>query len=327
MVIGESRKVGLGLFAPRPPAVAVLALVALVAGVISLLAARFPLDPHSPVHLDVGIGLYSLVLGGFLWVAAARTPAWVLHVGLSSAVVLISLVIAVSATQYGALATSFAYVWMGLYASYFFSPRQAAAYLAGIAAGFFVGLTANSLPTRPTMWLLVVSTVLGSSAMLSHLLGTLRRLADTDQLTGLLNRRGLRVAAEPMLAAAARTGAPMSLIAIDLDDFKSVNDSSGHQAGDQLLRDLSSSWRGQLRRGDVLGRNGGDEFVLVVSGAATDAKALLERLRAASGDGWSAGIAEQVEGSGYDEMLRAADRALYEEKAARLPGAGAPSRS
>ena len=75
MVIGESRKVGLGLFAPRPPAVAVLALVALVAGVISLLAARFPLDPHSPVHLDVGIGLYSLVLGGFLWVAAARTPA------------------------------------------------------------------------------------------------------------------------------------------------------------------------------------------------------------------------------------------------------------
>jgi diguanylate cyclase (GGDEF)-like protein len=322
VVNGNSHKVGSTLFSPRPPAVAVLALVTLVAGVLSLMAARYPLDPHSPVHLDVGIGLYSLVLSCVVWALGPRTPGWVLHVALSSAIVLISVAIAVSVTEYGALATSFAYVWMGLYASYFFAPRQAAAYLVAIAGGFFVGLSVNSLSTPPTMWVLVVSTVLGTSAMLSHLLSALRRLADTDQLTGLLNRRGLRVAAEPMLASAARNGTPMSLIAIDLDGFKAVNDSSGHQAGDQLLRDLAASWRGELRRGDVLGRNGGDEFVLVVSGSAADAEALLARLRRASGSGWSAGVAEQVEGSGYDEMLRAADRALYEQKAVRWSVAG-----
>jgi diguanylate cyclase (GGDEF)-like protein len=244
-------------------------------------------------------------------------------VALSSAIALVSAVIAVSVTEYGALATSFAYVWMGLYASYFFAPRQAAAYLAAIAGGLLIALSVNSLPTPPTMWLLVVSTVLGTSAMLCHLVSALRRLADTDQLTGLLNRRGLRVAAEPLLAAAARSGTTMSLIAIDLDDFKAVNDASGHQAGDKLLRDLAVSWRAQLRRGDVLGRNGGDEFVLVLCGSAADAEALLERLRRATGAGWSAGIAEQVEGSGYDEMLRVADRALYEKKAVRASAVAA----
>jgi PleD family two-component response regulator len=64
----------------------------------------------------------------------------------------------------------------------------------------------------------------------------------------------------------------------------------------------------------------------VLCGSASDAEALLGRLRRVNGAGWSAGIAEQVEGSGYDEMLRAADRALYEEKAVRSAAVAGPSR-
>lgn len=302
----------------RPPAaVAVLSGIAAAAAVISLLAALFPLHPESPVALDAVVAAYALALAIGLWVAGDRTPAPVLHAVLISAIALVSLTIAVSATQYGALATAFAYVWMGLYASYFFPPRWANAYLVLIAVGFLVGLAANDLPFRPTVWVLVTSTVLGSSAMLAHLLGKLRRLADSDQLTGLLNRRGLRMTAEPMLAAAARTGQPMTLVALDLDGFKSVNDSYGHHAGDELLVGLTSAWQRELRRGDVLGRNGGDEFVLVMLGTVEDATVLLGRLRSAHGAAWSSGAAQQTDGQGYDELLRAADRALYAAKTTR----------
>jgi diguanylate cyclase (GGDEF)-like protein len=307
--------------AARPVQVSVLALVAVVSGVLSLLAARFPLAADSPVGLDVGIGVYALIAAVVLWTLGRRAPTALVHVVLLSAVVLISVVISVSATQYGALATSFAYVWMGLYASYFFSPRIANGYLLLIALGFCGGLAANSLPIRPTMWMVVIGTVLGSSSMLAFLLGRLRQLADTDQLTGLLNRRGLRLAAEPMLAMAARSGQPMSVVAIDLDGFKAVNDSAGHHAGDQLLIDLTDAWRTQLRRGDVLGRNGGDEFVLVVPGTDDEARVLLQRLREAHPADWSAGLATQGQGDDFDDLLRTADRNLYREKARRVADA------
>jgi diguanylate cyclase (GGDEF)-like protein len=269
------------------------------------------------VRLDAAIGVYALLAALVLWVAGARTPPALLHGVLLSAVVLVSLVIARSATQYGALATSFAYVWMGLYASYFFAVRIANGYLLLIAGGFFAGLSVSSLPVQPTMWMVVVRTVLGSSSMLIFLLSRVRRLADTDQLTGLLNRRGIRAVAEPMLAHAARTGSTMSLVAIDLDGFKVVNDQGGHHAGDRLLVELATAWRAHLRRGDVLARHGGDEFVLVIAGNGDDAAVLLHRLRAAHPAGWSAGVATQQQGDDFDELLRVADRELYEQKARR----------
>lgn len=306
-----------GLLGARPAAVAVLAFVAFVSGVLSLIAAVFPLAADSPVRLDTGIGVYALVASVVLWGLGPRTPAALLHVVLLSAVVLISLVIARSATQYGALATSFAYVWMGLYASYFFSVRVANGYLLLIAGGFCAGLAGNSLPMQPTMWMVVIGTVLGSSSMLAFLLGRLRRLADTDQLTGLLNRRGMRAVAEPMLAHAARTGSTMTLVAIDLDGFKSVNDEGGHQAGDRLLVELTTGWRSHLRRGDVLARLGGDEFVLVMAGTGDDAAVLLRRLRDAHPAGWSAGVATQHQGDDLDDLLRLADRELYQHKRRR----------
>jgi GGDEF domain-containing protein len=124
-----------------------------------------------------------------------------------------------------------------------------------------------------------------------------------------------------MLAVAARSGQPMSLMAIDLDDFKAVNDSGGHHAGDQLLAELAEAWRTQLRRGDVLGRNGGDEFVLVVPGTGEDAQVLLQRLREAHPAGWSAGLATQGQGDDFETLLRAADRDLYRDKTRRVAAA------
>lgn len=88
--------------------------------------------------------------------------------------------------------------------------------------------------------------------------------ADHDSLTGLLNRRALERNLAHALRAAREMGAPQALCFIDLDQFKVVNDTSGHAAGDQMLRQVSELLRAQLREGDILARIGGDEFGMVL---------------------------------------------------------------
>jgi diguanylate cyclase (GGDEF)-like protein len=311
-----------GQLLDRPLSVVVLAVVALASSAVSLLAAVRPLSPDSPVVLDAVVAGYALLVAIGLWWAGPRTPVLALHVVLASAIVVISVAIAQSATQHGAVSTAFAYVWIGLYASYFFPTRAATGYLVAIALGFSGGAALNGFTLRPVVWILVISTVLGTSGVLVVLLARLRRLADTDQLTGVLNRRGLRSAAEPMLALASRAGRPVTLIGIDLDDFKQVNDSGGHSAGDALLRELTAAWRTRLRQGELLGRHGGDEFVLLLPGTEGDARVLVDRLRRAHPAAWSAGIVEARVGEVLDDLLRTADRAMYDVKSRRRGRSG-----
>jgi GGDEF domain-containing protein len=105
--------------------------------------------------------------------------------------------------------------------------------------------------------------------VLTKLNARLRAAAHTDGLTGLLNRTGFAVAAARTRAVAERRGETLVLAVIDLDDFKLVNDRDGHLAGDRMLLELAGAWTASLRPGDLLGRFGGDEFVLLVSERST----------------------------------------------------------
>jgi diguanylate cyclase (GGDEF)-like protein len=98
----------------------------------------------------------------------------------------------------------------------------------------------------------------------------LRRLADEDPLTGLLNRRGLRTAVDELVLGHRRATDRFALLAIDVDRFKAINDSAGHPVGDQLLRAIADVMRRHTRADDVLGRTGGDEFLICLLG--TDAR-------------------------------------------------------
>ena len=154
-----------------------------------------------------------------------------------------------------------------------------------------------------------------------------------DALTGLYNRRHLdeRLASE--LAAAQRHGRPVSLLMVDIDHFKAVNDEHGHLAGDEALKMVAFVLRGAVRKEDVLARYGGEEFVVIARETALDgARALAERIRRAverSHCAWqgrelgltvsigltvSVGLTEFVPGRSEREVLEAADRALYTAK-------------
>ena len=155
---------------------------------------------------------------------------------------------------------------------------------------------------------------------------TLERLAVTDPLTGLANRRGGESKIASEISRARRQNAPLSCILLDIDRFKDVNDTHGHQAGDHLLREISSLLRRTVRAYDILVRWGGEEFLIVLPGVDLDqARRLAERLRhavetlEARGVGpvtVSAGAATLDTDYNFDAMLAEADRRLYQAKSA-----------
>ena len=145
----------------------------------------------------------------------------------------------------------------------------------------------------------------------------LSQLAHTDALTGLPNRRALEAALVRELARAQRLAQPLCLAIVDLDHFKVVNDTHGHQAGDRLLRQAAAAWDRQLRAEDMLARNDGDEFTVLLSSCPLEAACeVIERLRAATPgqQTCSAGVVDW-DGSEPPEALTArADQALYAAK-------------
>jgi diguanylate cyclase (GGDEF)-like protein len=153
-------------------------------------------------------------------------------------------------------------------------------------------------------------------------------MATVDGLTGVLNRRRFLEVAEEELSRSRRYGRPLSIIAVDLDHFKDVNDRLGHAAGDDVLSTLAHTLQDQMRRQDVVGRLGGEEFAVILPETPVSAAIeLAERMRvhlrvtklAADGDSLtvtaSLGVAEvRRSDRSVEEALQRADAALYRAK-------------
>lgn len=164
------------------------------------------------------------------------------------------------------------------------------------------------------------------------LLHRLKELATLDPLTGINNRRMFMDSAKRAIAHLSREGKPMAVAILDLDDFKRLNDTYGHLAGDEILRRVAKEITNQVRSGDIVARFGGEEFICLMSEADPHAApAIAERMRAAIErisipveGGLSAGITASfglycvtaVSGDeSLDALLSRADTALYEAKA------------
>jgi diguanylate cyclase (GGDEF)-like protein len=167
-----------------------------------------------------------------------------------------------------------------------------------------------------------VSLLLGALLWLLGTVGALAqevgRLARTDALTGVANRRAWDDELPRELARSARTGQFPCVALVDLDHFKAYNDRHGHQAGDRLLKAAAAAWAGRLRKTDLLARYGGEEFaVLLPDCGLEDATEIAERLRTAQPEGTcSIGLAAWDGREDAAGLVARADRALYAAKEA-----------
>lgn len=150
-----------------------------------------------------------------------------------------------------------------------------------------------------------------------------RTAAYTDMLTGIGNRRAFMDASERLLADCQRRGEPATLMLCDLDHFKRINDVYGHPVGDRVLAAFAAGASRCMRRSDVLGRVGGEEFACLIAADQQSALGLAERIRREFAEQATAPQAQTVSfglvgtcQAGYDlaELMRLADLALYEAK-------------
>jgi diguanylate cyclase (GGDEF)-like protein len=188
--------------------------------------------------------------------------------------------------------------------------------------------------SHPGMWVANTLVQATSFATVGLLIATLRSglkreqaLARTDPLTSLLNRRAFYEEAAPILALCRRKERPVTLGYIDLDNFRVVNNTLGHQAGDDLLRKVAAAFRASTRPSDLCARLGGDEFaVLLAEVDARDAEVALERLRIRLAEsvasdrcpvtGSIGAVTFTTVPDDLEDMIRAADFRMYVAKAA-----------
>jgi diguanylate cyclase len=162
---------------------------------------------------------------------------------------------------------------------------------------------------------------------LEHELMQVSELVREDQLTGALNRRGLDEALDVELKRADRNKTPLSLSLIDIDNFKILNDTLGHQAGDHALTHLTKVIKETLRPTDAVGRYGGEEFVIILPD--TDLNAAVETIQRLQRDltkkfflhnnervlvTFSAGVALRGDNEDQEDLIGRADKAMYQAK-------------
>ncbi|WP_051452210.1 GGDEF domain-containing protein [Actinospica robiniae] len=312
--------------------IAASALVVLITVLYDVRGEPFPALTR---HVNFGLSACVAALGIYLLRTRRRLPGWLANSMPSTAAILICLPTSMdeSPDELGPLLLT----WPVTFSAAVLTARVAWV-TAGIAALVFAALASlNRGVDGVVLWIEASASLVVVCWMVVRVQGqalrlreALARLARTDALTGLTNRRGFDEALAREHARRGRGGPPWAVLLVDIDHFKLVNDSWGHQAGDETLRRLGALLYSSFRATDLVGRIGGEEFAVLLADcgpedAAAQAHGLCETVRTHARD-WEHPITVSVgaatdpgpvgNGSSPTELMAEADTALYAAKAA-----------
>ncbi len=145
-----------------------------------------------------------------------------------------------------------------------------------------------------------------------------KKQTEIDPLTGAMNRRGLGIHGDAILVQCQKQHRPVSVVLVDLDGFKRINDQQGHNAGDRVLCQIVDHLNTSTRRSDIVARLGGDEFVVVMPETDEEAaQRVMERIHLSAVHEWSFGVAQATAEDNLSMVILRADRAMYTFKRAR----------
>lgn len=297
-------------------------------GLISLLIATVFRDEASPLNTSslVVAALAGVMAVAFLVAGDRARPPLALAVMCASATLVLVMVV-LTPLQIRAMNSGLLFYTFIIYLVWF-GPMWLArcfgySWLVAYCAVLLVRFSADLRPYLATLTL--TSVVLGE--LIGRYKSRLETVSLTDPLCGVWNKRGFAGMVERARRAGGRTGQPLALLYIDIDELKLVNDTQGHAAGDRMLRDFSEQLGRLTRPQDVVARLGGDEFALLLPGAdAARAGRTGDRLRAAIvGVSWSFGVAELGQDETADELVARADRMMMDDKQRRRRERAAPN--
>ncbi len=285
---------------------------------INIVALALPGGEEPDLVADIIPAAIAVVCAGVLWRYGRRAPTWLFHAVVQVGNLVIGLSIVLAGPVEVHLYPLF-YMWGIIYAFHFFSLRASLLhYLVAATEYAVLLLIRGSDASWISMWFVKMGSFLVVGLLVYHLTERIRALAHNDTVTGLKNRRTFEVELEDEMNR--RNGDPLLwVILMDLDGFKEVNDSLGHQAGDRFLKEAAAAWSETIRSGDLLARYGGDEFAVILRDCSREhGEAVTERLRSAVPNGHTCSIG-MAHWNGLEtsaELLRRVDKALYEAKAA-----------
>jgi diguanylate cyclase (GGDEF)-like protein len=322
--------------APRWLAVRVFGIIGVAGGALALLTAALPPPAEGSEALICAVGAVSLLTGAVLLLLRPRLDDLPLAVLAVLGTVLITVTTREGGAAGGTAANEILYLWISLYVFYFFGFRTAVLELAAVGAGFAWLLSSFEVPLQQavTEWLVVMTTLFISGIIVARIrahmylhVRELNKRARRDSLTGLLNRAALeeRVALER--SRADRDGSPLSLLVVDIDEFKDLNDTLGHGRGDAVLKEVAAALVLSTRGHDAVARIGGDEFAVLLPGAPeAAARTVAEGLRSEvsralrrENDGVTVSVGYATIKPPlpqFDELLELADSAMYVGKRA-----------